>query len=111
VPRFFFFLNLEVPFHNVETRDSILATHSIEVAPKNCYSNTGPAGAGGGHIAAPLIGLRIVPRETHQTAQIACLGMLQTLPCLGTTKAVKLAYLELKLQHSYCELDKTPEEI
>lgn len=57
-------------FHNVEARDTILATHRIKVAPKNCYSNTGPAGAGGSHITAPLIGLWIVPRKTAEVAYL-----------------------------------------
>lgn len=108
----FIFFNKNVPFHNVETWDTILATHSIEVAPKNCYSNTGPAGACGGHITAPLIGFRIIPRKTHQTPQITCLGRLQILSCLGETpKQQNSLILSLNSNTATCKLHKTPEVI
>lgn len=49
-----------VPFYYVEARNAILPSYGVQVTAKHGHSHAGAAGAGGGHVAAPLVGFRIV---------------------------------------------------
>ena len=48
------------PFHDVEAGDAVLPPHGIQEAAEHGHAHAGAAGAGGRHVAAPLIGLGVV---------------------------------------------------
>lgn len=50
----------QIPFYNVETGNPILSPDSIQITTEDSHSYTGATSASGGHITAPLIGLRII---------------------------------------------------
>lgn len=57
------------PLNNVEARHTILATHSIEKASEHCHTHTGPAGACGSYITAPLVCFGVIPTENTLRAE------------------------------------------
>lgn len=56
----------QVPLYNVEAWNPILAPYSVQVTTKHSHTHAGTTGTGGGHIAAPLVGFRIIS-ETGKT--------------------------------------------
>lgn len=60
-----------LPFYDVETRNSILSPYGVQITAEDGHSHTGTASAGGGHIAAPLIGLWVISgQERHKKVKM-----------------------------------------
>ena len=55
---------LQSPLDDVETGDSVLPSHGVQVAPQDGHAHTGPARARWSHVAAPLVGLGVVSGPT-----------------------------------------------
>lgn len=53
------------PFNNVETRHSILSSDSIQKSTQHSDTHAGSASAGGGNVAAPLVGFRIISAQVE----------------------------------------------
>lgn len=51
---------VELPFHIVEAGNTVLTPYGVQVVPQDRHAHTGPTRACGGHIAAPLVGVRVI---------------------------------------------------
>lgn len=51
------------PFDNIEAGDTVLATHSIQVAIQDSHAHTGATSASWCHLTQPLVCLRIISAE------------------------------------------------
>lgn len=58
------------PLNNVEAGHAILAPHGVEKAPEHRHTHARPAGACGGHVAAPLVRLGVIPAEDGKSKAV-----------------------------------------
>ena len=56
------FVNKPPPLHDIETANTVLPPHRVEIPIQHRNPHTGAACGGGRHLARPLVGLGVVPK-------------------------------------------------
>lgn len=70
-------IKCRVPFYDVETGNAVLSPDGVQVTAEDGHAHAGATRAGGRHVAAPLIGLRVV--SGRGGAETRCENTLVTL--------------------------------